>query len=172
MNHPNVKWDEAVEHALMEEGLYKSPLRNKTEEEHQARGTIAVSKPYGSEMRVVACYFCKGKGHFAFACIKKRNYVQGVQSVGHDRPTIQLVINGCKTQALVDTGALVSLLPETNFEANEGKAMEFRAASGSPLRASRILRCAVKIGNWTDKHEFYIGSVSGAILRMDFLARH
>ncbi|TRY73777.1 hypothetical protein TCAL_16892 [Tigriopus californicus] len=81
-----------------------------------------------------------------------------------------MTLNGCLIQALVDTGAAVSLLPETQFEANGGIATEFITASGSPLKASGTLQCSVKMDDWEGQHEFYVGSVNGPVVGMDFLA--
>ena len=146
-------------------------------------GTSVSSKQQKAEKstKEITCYKCQGKGHYSTKCPNsgqqktfsvKNEPVESVEEVMSGRPKVEVHVNGCLEDCLMDTGAAASILPSRRFKADEESSSKLFTASGETLRNVGLKKCCIDVGDWQVMHDFYVADVRTTILGCDFLRKH
>lgn len=85
---------------------------------------------------------------------------------------VEVVLNGCRVQMLVNTGSSTRVLPRDRFVTDQVVHTTLRTATDAPLEIDGTLECQMVIDGWAGKHTFCVGEVTMPVLGMDFLRRH
>ncbi|KAG1696984.1 Protein white [Nymphon striatum] len=125
------------------------------------------------------CHFCKKPGHFARDCLTKKKFLAYNDS--SDKPVqaisgsyfVTLQLGDAMEEFLVDTGAVVSVLPASRYEASShhGSTAELRLADGRLMNSEGYLNLDVHTpdGLFLCNHTFYIADVTKSYLGTDLL---
>ena len=125
------------------------------------------------------CHFCGKAGHYARDCYKKKNYMNKKNSSGSSK-SIETMdakyfaafqIGNSIEEMLLDTGAAVSVLPKSRYNAECNSSVQLKLADGSSMYSSGTLKLPVRTleGNYLTEHTFCIADVNKSYLGADLL---
>lgn len=145
-----------------------SSIANQSKSNHSSTGKKDMS-----------CHFCGIRGHFARDCYKKKRASQTVpatqRSVDSMAPKYYapLQVGSHIEEMLVDTGAMISVLPVSRYCATQFSSVSLKLADGSNLRTSGTVTIYVGTtdGKYIGEHEFCVADVAKAYLGADLLEK-
>ncbi|KAG1653031.1 Pro-Pol polyprotein [Nymphon striatum] len=137
----------------------------------------------------IVCFKCNLEGHYANKCTNRTpsfnekktgglqcDYQSGTldknNTDGSSRLFVPVIVDGIKQGMLCDSGATVSLLPDSLFIASKGSNREaIISVSGHNIPCMGTKECTLVCGNKKIKHIFRIAPVDHGYLGADLLER-
>ena len=182
------KIEDALNAALLFEGMKTRPDQKYYNKgvTHSNKGTEksvvksdedkADNNANNTDKKNVECHFCHKKGHYARDCYKKKAFMekksQNVDSVS-SKFFLTLQVGDVIEELLLDTGASVSLLPDSRFVPNSESNADFSLADGCKMSASGHMELPVRTleGDLLLNHNFYAAPVTKCYIGTDILEK-
>ncbi|KAG1666074.1 Chorion peroxidase [Nymphon striatum] len=182
------KIDEAITAAMMYESMSHLPRPRDSNFQNKNVSFQHNNKKTTRDKRIV-CFKCNLEGHYANKCTNRTpsfnekktgglqcDYQSGTldknNTDGSSRLFVPVIVDGIKQGMLCDSGATVSLLPDSLFIASKGSNREaIISVSGHNIPCMGTKECTLVCGNKKIKHIFRIAPVDHGYLGADLLER-
>lgn len=177
--HRPTKIDEAVTAAMMFDNLRtfssNSNMKTKTRppmENSRSVPSKPTIEPRENGWTGITCFKCNAKGHKASECpVKRKPFVSVVTAVAPRLFLDVTIFPSGSDRWLVDSGASMSILPESRYEVDGPCSRSLVGVGGLPLKCAGTKKMGLYIGKKALEHTFNVAKTSEGILGMDILEK-